>query len=155
MSAYAVLGLLSGLVQAGAAASAGKAQRKAAELDAFNVETEKVRSKVSALQRHNDRLELYRNNLATNISTFRGRDDASVQAFLNRQKEIALEDTSRSDLMGMFEQAKLQQQATTIRVEGRAREKAAKIEAFTTALSSVASYQRTMADSTSKLMGFI
>ena len=57
--------------------------------------------------------------------------------------------------MGMFEQAKLQQQATTIRVEGRAREKAAKIEAFTTALSSVASYQRTMADSTSKLMGFI
>ena len=57
--------------------------------------------------------------------------------------------------MGMFEQAKLQQQATTIRVEGRAREKAAKIEAFTTALSSVASYQRTMADSTSKLMGFL
>ena len=130
-------------LQAGATAAAGRAQRKAAELDAFATETEKKRSKVSALQRHNDRLELYRNNLAANISSFRGRDDASVRAFLNRQREIALEDTSRSDLMGMFEQAKLQQQATTIRVEGRAREKAAQIKAFTTLMGGMMQFQDT------------
>ena len=106
-------------------------------------ETEKKRSKIAALQRHNDRLELYRNNLAANISAFRGRDDASVQAFLNRQREIALEDTSRSDLMGVFEQAKLQQQATTIRVEGRAREKAAQIKAFTTLMGGLMQFQNT------------
>ena len=141
---FTLLAFGSKVVQAGALASAGSAARKGAELDAFATETEKKRSKVSALQRHNDRLELYRNNLASNIATFRGRDDASVRAFLNRQKEIAFEDTARSDLMGMFEQAKLQQQATTIRVEGRAREQAAKIQAFTTMMGGLMDFQKTM-----------
>ena len=69
--------------------------------------------------------------------------DERPKAFLNRQREIALEDTSRSDLMGMFEQAKLQQQATTIRVEGRAREKAAKIKAFTTLMGGLMQFDET------------
>ena len=141
---FTLLSFGSKVVQAGALGAAGRAERKGAELDAFNTETEKKRSKVSALQRHNDRLELYRTNLSSNIATFRGRDDASVKAFLDRQKEIAFEDTARSDLMGMFEQAKLQQQATTIRVEGRAREQAAKIKAFTTLMSGMMEFQDTM-----------
>jgi len=136
--------MTSKLVQAGAMRSAGKAARQGAELDAFNTETEKKRSKVSALQRHNDRLELYRNNLSANIAAFKGRDDSSVRAFLTRQRNIALEDTSRSDLMGMFEQAKLQQQATTLRVEGRAKEKAANIQAFTTLMGGLMDFQKTM-----------
>ena len=144
LDTFTLLAFGSKVVQAGAMASAGRAQRKAAELDAFNTETEKKRSKVSALQRHNDRLELYRTNLASNLAAFRGRDDASVRAFLDRQKEIAFEDTARSDLMGMFEQAKLQQQATTIRVEGRAREQAAKVKAFTTLMGGLMDFQKTM-----------
>ena len=141
---FTFLAFASKAVQAGAMASAGRAERQAAELDAFNTETEKVRSKVAAFQRHNDRLELYRNNLSANIATFRGRSDRSVEAFLNRQKEITFEDTNRSDLMGMFEQAKLQQQATTIRVEGRAREQAAKVKAFTTLMGGLMQFQDTM-----------
>lgn len=141
---FTLLAFGSKIVQAGAVRSAGKAARQGAELDAFNTETEKKRSKVSALQRHNDRLESYRNNLSANIAAFRGRDDASVRAFLTRQRNIALEDTSRSDLMGMFEQAKLQQQATTLRVEGRAKEKAANIQAFTTLMGGLMDFQKTM-----------
>jgi len=141
---FTLLAFGSKVVQAGALRSAGKAAKQGAELDAFNTETEKKRSSVSALQRHNDRLELYRNNLSSNLAAFRGRDDASVKAFLDRQREVALEDTSRSDLMGMFEQAKLQQQATTIRVEGRAREKAANIKAFTTLMGGMMEFQETM-----------
>lgn len=141
---FTLLAFGSKVVQAGALRSAGKAAKQGAELDAFNTETEKKRSKVSALQRHNDRLELYRNNLSSNLAAFRGRDDASVKAFLDRQREVALEDTSRSDLMGMFEQAKLQQQATTIRVEGRAKQKAANIKAFTTLMSGMMEFQDTM-----------
>ena len=141
---FTLLAFGSKVVQAGAIASAGKAARRGDELDAFATETDKKRSKVSALQRHNDRLELYRNNLSANIAAFRGRDDASVRAFLTRQRNIALEDTSRSDLMGMFEQAKLQQQATTLRVEGRAKEKAAQVRAFTTLMSGMMQFQDTM-----------
>ena len=141
-----VLGLFSGLFQASAMAAAGRAQRAAAELDAFNTETDKVRSKIESMQRHNDRLEQYRNNTAMNISTFGAnlnRADASVETFLNRQKEIAFEDTRRSDLMGVFEQAKLQQQATTLRIEGRAREQAGNIRAFTTAMGAFMDFQKT------------
>ena len=50
---FTLLAFGSRVIQAGAMASAGRAQRKAAELDAFATETEKKRSKVSALQRHN------------------------------------------------------------------------------------------------------
>ena len=143
MDPFTLLAFGSKVVQAGAMASAGRAAKQGAELDAFNTETEKKRSNVSALQRHNDRLELYRNNLSANLASFRGRDDSSVKAFLDKQREVALEDTSRSDLMGMFEQAKLQQQATTIRVEGRARQKAANIKAFTTLMSGMMEFQET------------
>lgn len=152
---FEIFGLFSGLVQASAMASAGADARKAAELDAFNIETDKKRSKIEAMQRHNDRLEQYRNNTATNISTFGAnlnRADASVETFLNRQKEIAFEDVRRSDLMGMFEQAKLQQQATATRIEGRARQQAANIRAFTTATNAIMDYGEASYSKISKIM---
>ena len=128
--------------------AAGQAAQESAELDAFNTETQRELSKVQTLQRHNDRLEQYRYNVKANISAFyaAGRDvgsDKSVSAFLERQKEVVAEDTGRSDLMGFFEQMKLQQQATTMRVEGRARKQAATIGAFTTMAQGIADYSST------------
>ena len=128
--------------------AAGRAAQESAELDAFNTETQRELSKVQTLQRHNDRLEQYRYNAKANISAFyaTGRDvgsDKSVSAFLRRQRKVVAEDTGRSDLMGFFEQMKLQQQATTIRVEGRARKQAATIGAFTTMAQGIADYSST------------
>ncbi len=98
------------------------------------------------MQRHNDRLEQYRYNLKANIASFyaSGRDvssDRSVGAFLERQREVATQDTRRSDLMGVFEAMKLQQQATATRIEGRARKQAAMIGAFSTMAQGYADYQ--------------
>ncbi len=131
--------------------AAGQAAQRSAELDAFNTETQRELSKVQTLQRHNDRLEQYRYNVKANISAFyaTGRDvgdagsNKSVSAFLQRQKKVVAEDTGRSDLMGFFEQMKLQQQATTIRTEGRARKQAATIGAFTTMAQGIADYSST------------
>jgi len=128
--------------------AAGQAAQESAELDAFNTETQRELSKVESIQRHNDRLEQYRYNVKANIAAFyaSGRDvgaDKSVSAFLQRQKEVVAEDTGRSDLMGFFEQMKLQQQATTIRTEGRARKQAATIGAFTTMAQGIADYTDT------------
>jgi len=130
MAGMSVVSALGGLM-------AGNAARQQAELNAYNVETERELGKVEALQRHNDRLELYRNNLSANISAFAamGRDvgsDRSVGAFLERQKEIASSDTFRSDFMGQANAAKLTAQAGAIRAEGRAQQSAAVIGAFTT-----------------------
>ena len=128
--------------------AAGQAAEQSAKLDAFNIETQKNISRTETLQRHNDRLEQYRYNTKANIAAFSamGRDvqsDKSVSAFLNRQKEVALQDTQRSDLMGFFEQMKLQQQATTTRIEGRARRQSATISAFTTIAQATADYKDT------------
>ena len=128
--------------------AAGQAAQQSAELDAFNIETQKELAKTESLQRHNDRLEQYRYNVKANIAAFSamGRDvgdDRSVSAFLERQKEVATQDTRRSDLMGVFEAMKLQQQATTTRIEGRARRQSATIAAFTTMAQATADYRDT------------
>jgi hypothetical protein len=128
--------------------AAGQAAEESAKLDAFNIETQKELAKTESLQRHNDRLEQYRYNVKANIAAFSamGRDvgdDRSVSAFLERQKEVATQDTRRSDLMGVFEAMKLQQQATTTRIEGRARRQSATIAAFTTMAQATADYRDT------------
>jgi len=140
------------LIAAGVGAAgmiaAGRAAEESARLDAFNIETQKGLAKTETLQRHSDRLEQYRYNTKANIAAFSamGRDvqsDKSVSAFLNRQKQVALQDTQRSDLMGFFEQMKLQQQATTTRIEGRARRQSATISAFTTIAQATADFKDT------------
>ena len=129
--------------------AAGKAQQKAAYLNAYNIETQRKISDTEAKQRNNDRMEQYRSNLSSNIASFAamGRDiggaDRSVGAFLDRQKKIATDDTARSDFMGMAQGMKLQQQAAATRIEGRARMTAANIAAFTTLVSGINSYNQT------------
>lgn len=137
--------LASTAVSAAGQIAAGNAARSAGELNAYNIETDRVRSQAEALQRHNDRLEQYRSNLSANIASFaaQGRDvgaDRSVAAFLERQKQIAADDTARSDFMGAAQAAKLMQQATTERIEGRAKQTAATVGAFTSLASGLYRY---------------
>ncbi len=115
----------------------GMAQKSAAELNAFNIETEKELGKAQALQQHNNRLEVYRSNLSSNIASFaaQGRDvgaDRSVAAFLDRQQEIATDDTANSDFMAMMQGMKADSQAAAVRAEGRAALSAGIINGFTT-----------------------
>jgi hypothetical protein len=121
----------------------------AGRLEAFNIETERKLSMAEASQRHNDRLQLYSENLSSNIASFAasGRDvggsDRTVAAFLDRQKEIAAGDTNRSDFMAQIQSQKMmaeaesakasgQQRAAAIRAEGKAAAISAAIGAFTT-----------------------
>jgi len=129
--------LASTIVSSGGKLMSGIASKNAAQLNAFNIETEKAAGEAEALQRHNDRLDLYRSNLSANIASFaaQGRDvgaDRSVSAFLQRQQDIATDDTTRSDFMGMMEARKRASQAAAVRAEGRAAMTSAVIEAFTT-----------------------
>jgi len=144
-----IIPLIFATIGAAAQVRAGVDAKAAADLDAFNIETQREVSKAEALQRHNDRLEQYRANTKANIAAFSAsgadiRPDKSVGAFLDRQKEIATQDTKRSDLMGLFEQMKLTQQATATRIEGRARKQAAMIGAFSTMAQGITDYQDTM-----------
>lgn len=129
--------LASAAVSAGGQLMSGIASKNAAQLNAFNIETEKAAGEAEALQRHNDRLDLYRSNLSANIASFaaQGRDvgsDQSVSAFLERQQDIATDDTARSDFMGMMEANKRASQAAAVRAEGRAAMLSGVVGAFTT-----------------------
>lgn len=129
----------------------------AGRLESFNIETERKLSIAEATQRHNDRLELYRENLSANIASFAaaGRDiggsDRTVAAFLERQKEVAAGDTSRSDFMGQITSQKMmaeslsalyagQQRAAAIRAEGRAMALSSVVNAFSTVAGGLYNY---------------
>lgn len=118
-------------------------------LDGFNIETERVLYLAEASQRSRDRLELYRQNLSSNIASFAaaGRDvggqDRSVANFLNQQKEIAGEDVTRVATMADLNSRKMQaeslsataegvQRAAAIRAQGEAQAMASFIGGFST-----------------------
>ena len=131
---------VSGGAKAGAQIFAGNSAQLASETNAFNIETQKKLSQAEALDRHNQRLEVYRSNLSSNIAAFSamGRDvgsDRSVAAFLEKQRRIATDDTARSDFMGAMESMSLGQEAATTRAEGYAAQTAGYIGAFTTVAS--------------------
>lgn len=138
------LPLMFAFISAAGQMQAGAAAEQSANLDAFNIETDKVRSEIETRQRHAARREAYDRNTSANIAAVyaSGRDvsSRSVEAFLGAQKETLGKDIRTSDLMGMFEAMKLSQQATTTRVEGRARKQAAMIGAFTTIGKGIADY---------------
>lgn len=99
----------------------------AGRLEGFNIETERKLNMAEAAQRHNDRLDLYRENLSANIATFSaaGRDvggqDRTVAAFLARQEEVAAGDTSRSDFMAQITSQKMQAESMSAIAEGKQR----------------------------------
>lgn len=147
---YPMLMLAAAGVSAGSSILSGIGAKKSADLNAFNIGTEKKLSQAEAAQRNNDRMELYRSNLSANIATFaaQGRDvgaDRSVSAFLDRQKEIAVRDTGRSDFMAMMQGMKLDAEAAATRREGRAAMTAGFVDGFTTMASGLHKYNETKA----------
>ena len=125
--------------------SAGQAQKEAAELDAFNIETDRELGKAQAIANSNNRLEAYRQNMSTNIASFAasGRDigaDRSVSAFMQRQKEIVGKDLKSNATMALMEANKATSQANAVRAEGRAAKKSATIGALTSIASGAFQY---------------
>ena len=131
----------------------------AGRLEGFNIESERKIAMAEAAQRHNDRLDLYRENLSANIASFAasGRDiggqDRTVAAFLQKQQDVAAGDTARSDFMAQIQSQKLKaeslsavaegrQRAAAIRAEGRAAAISSVIGAFTTVAGGLYQYQQ-------------
>jgi len=128
-------------------------------LNGFNIETERQLYMAEASQTSNDRLEMYRQNLSSNIASFAasGRDvggqDRSVANFLQKQKEIAGEDIKRVATMADLNSRKLQaeslsataegvQRAAAIRAEGQAQAISSMIGAFSTVAGGLYQYNQ-------------
>jgi len=97
---FEILGLVASGVSAAGRLSAGIAAREEAKLNAFQMETQKKENKVAAFQQARARREEYDLATSANIAAFaaQGRDigaDRSVEAFLERQREVVGEDIGR------------------------------------------------------------
>ena len=128
--------------------AAGAAQKRAAELNAFQIKTDKVTNKAQALQMSRARRDEYDLATSTNIAAFSaaGRDigeDRSVQAFLERQKELVGQDIGRIARQESMEGMKAELAAMAERRRGREAFTASLFSAIGTGAEGIYRYQST------------
>ena len=104
--------------------SAGQAAKEAADLNAFNIKTDKVLNEAQAMQQARARKEEYDLATSANIAAFyaAGRDvgsDKSVQAFLERQQELVGDDIGRIARQKNMNAMKAEMQAMAEKRRGR------------------------------------
>ena len=140
------LALVSSGISAFAAIQQGNAARADAQRQAALYKQEQRVNELETLQRHNDRLNSYDAAVSTNNAWFAslGRDasDRSVRAFLDKQRDVAYTDVTRSDLQGAMEGRKLQLQADLSLARGRAAQRASQLSALSSLTSGLFQYQQ-------------
>jgi hypothetical protein len=144
----AVASLAASGVAAAGQAAAGRAAEEEAKLTAFNIGTEKEMNKIQAMQAAQARREEYDLATSTNIAAFAamGRDigsDRSVQAFLERQKEILGQDVGRIQQQAQFQNLSADMRASIERLRGANERRAANIRAAGTLIKGVSAYAQT------------
>lgn len=120
MNPFLVMSAISAVGQV----AAGMGAQQEAQLNAFQMETQKKQNKTAALQQARARREEYDLATSANIAAFAasGRDigaDRSVEAFLERQKQIIGQDVGRIDQQAQLENSRLTLAAMTERRRGR------------------------------------
>mgnify|MGYP000583783720 CR=1 FL=1 len=135
-------------ISAGGQLMAGKASRDAARLTAYNIETEKIANSAMATQQANARREEYDLATSANLAQFaaQGRDigsDRSVQAFLERQKEIVGKDIGRIGTQVQMENLKLGSEAAQERLRGSTAYTSSVFSAIGTIGEGIQRYQQT------------
>ena len=101
----------------------GIGEKKSADLNAFNIQTDKKLNKVQAMQESEARRADYDLATASNIAAFaamgRAQSDNSVQAFLKRQRETFGEDIGRAQMQTAIQSRKSDIAASTERRRGK------------------------------------
>ena len=135
-------------ISAMAALQAGAARQDAAKMEAFNTETEREQGEVLALQQAASRRYEYDIATKTNVAMFAasGRDigsDRSVEAFLEKQKEIAATDLSRLAEQRRREASARTRESIALRRSGRNAKRASLLQAAGTMAQGISDYQKT------------
>ena len=135
-------------ISAGGQLMAGRANRDAARLTAYNIETEKIANSALATQQANARREEYDLATSANLAQFaaQGRDigsDRSVEAFLRRQKEIVGQDIGRIGTQVQMENLKLRPEAAQERLRGSTAYTSSVFSAIGTIGEGIQRYQQT------------
>jgi len=148
--ALPLLSLASGAFSALGSIAAGNAAKQASELNAFNMETQKINAEMETKAKMNLRLYEYHSNLGVNIGALfaTGRDvdvsqprkTSSVGAFLAENKKIAGKDVNTIAYTGQQKSLAATMAMSAELARGRAAQTSGYITAFSTLTSAVMKY---------------
>jgi hypothetical protein len=160
MDPFTIAFIVTSVVSAGASIAGGIGQKKAAELNAFNMETQRVQNDAIAAQRSNDRYEQFKFAESANralMTGAMGRDlggaDRSVAAFLKRNRETAFQDLDRIETQRQMDALNYQMQAASERRRGRDAMVSGVVDAFTSSTSAMMRYDQIRMPSSSSGSG--
>lgn len=146
MDPFTLMFIASSAVSAGGSLAAGRAGAKSAELNAFNMRTERIQNEAIAIQRANDRYREFKLVESANraLLSAGGRDisgsDRSVAAFLQRNRETAFNDIDRMESQRSMESVNMELQALSEQRRGRDIAASGIVQAFTTMGSAMMRY---------------
>lgn len=145
---FQFLGLISSAVSAVGSLAAAQGQAQSAELNAFNIETQKIQNDANSFQAANDRYREFKLAESANRALIGGamnRDiggaDRSVAAFLERNRETAFRDLDRMESQRQAEALNYQMQAAGERRRAADVRMSGVVNAFTTMSSALMDFQ--------------
>jgi len=145
---FQALFLISSAVSAAGSFAGAQGQAASAELNAFNIETQKTQNDANSFQAANDRYREFKLGESVNralLAGSMGRDiggaDRSVAAFLERNRETAFRDLDRMESQRQAEALNYQMQAGSERRRAADLRGSAVVGVFTSAASTILNYQ--------------
>ena len=147
MDPFSVLGFAGSLLSASATIAQGKEQKRQKEMEAAQLEQERVQRKIQTMEAHNDILDQLDDAEEVNEAQFafmNRDDDRSLKAFKDSQKSLASSDIKRLDFQGLAQMEQLRLRRLGALRAGDAALRASQMTALSTVVGGAGDFYRSM-----------
>tara|TARA_R100001509_G_scaffold20667_1_gene10735 strand:- start:6356 stop:6799 length:444 start_codon:yes stop_codon:yes gene_type:complete len=147
MDPFSVLGFAGSLLSASATIARGKEIKRQKEMEAAQLEQERVQRKIQTMEAHNDILDQLDEAEEVNEAQFafmNRDDDRSLKAFKDSQKSLASSDIKRLDFQGLAQMEQLRLRRLGALRAGDAALRASKLTALSQVVGGAGDFYRSM-----------
>ena len=147
MDPFSVLGFAGSLLSASATIARGKEMKRQKEMEAAQLEQERVQRKIQTMEAHNDILDQLDEAEEVNEAQFafmNRDDDRSLKAFKDSQKSLASSDIKRLDFQGLAQMEQLRLRRLGALRAGDAALRASQMTALSTVVGGAGDFYRSM-----------
>ena len=147
MNPFAILGFAGSLLSASATIARGKEIKRQKEMEAAQLEQERVQRKIQTMEAHNDILDQLDEAEEVNEAQFafmNRDDDRSLKAFKDSQKSLASSDIKRLDFQGLAQMEQLRLRRLGALRAGNAALRASQVSALSTIVGGAGDFYRSM-----------
>ena len=147
MNPVAILGFAGSLVSASATIARGKEIKRQKEMEAAQLEQERMQRKIQTMEAHNDILDQLDEAEEVNEAQFgfiNRDDDRSLKAFNESQKSLASSDIKRLDFQGLAQMEQLRLRRLGALRAGDAALRASQVSALSTIVGGAGDFYRSM-----------